>query len=127
MSKNALRLTLAAAALFASAPAVHAGKVTDHPVNIAGKSVSGSMETARNSADTEQYIGCSLKYRGDIDQTEVSCVARDKFEKSLGCASTKPEFVPVASGITDYAWIYFECDGPELVSLTAAKYSHHLP
>jgi hypothetical protein len=127
MTKNALRFTLAATALAAFAPAARAGLAVDYPVNISGKTASGSMNGARTSADSVQYIGCSLKYDVVSDKTEVSCVARNEFEKSLGCSTTKSSFVPVAGGISDYAWIFFKCEGSELVALTASKYSHNLP
>lgn len=127
MTKNPVRFTLAGAALVALAPAAHAGQALDYPVAVSSKSAHGSMNSARHSADSTQYIGCTLKYDVASDQTEVSCVARDQYERSLGCSTTKPSFVPVAAGIGDYSWIYFKCDGPELVALTASKFSHHLP
>jgi hypothetical protein len=127
MTKNALRLTLAGAALVAFAPAAHTGQALDYPVFVSSKSAHGSMNSARHSADSTQYIGCTLKYDVASDKTEVSCVAQNEFERSLGCSTTKPSFVPVAAGISDYSWIYFKCEGPELVALTASKFSHHLP
>jgi hypothetical protein len=127
MTKNVLRFALAAAALVGFAPAARAGLAVDYPVDISGKSASGSLNGARTSADSVQYIGCSVKYDVATDKTEVSCVARNEFEKSLGCSTTKAGFVPVAVGISDYAWIYFKCEGSELVALTASKFSHNLP
>jgi hypothetical protein len=127
MTNRYVRLVLSAAVLSAFAPAAHAGRVVDNPVDIAGKAASGSMNSARHSPDSVQYIGCTVKYDVASDKTEVSCVARDEFEKALGCATTKPAFVPVAVGISDYAWIYFKCEGAELVALTASKFSHGLP
>jgi hypothetical protein len=127
MTKNALRLTLAAAALVGFAPAARAGEAIDYPVAITGTSAHGSMNSARHSADSTQYIGCTLKYDAASDMTQVSCSARNASDKALGCSTTKPSFVPVAAGISDYAWIYFKCEGPELVALSASKFSIHLP
>lgn len=127
MKQRTLRTILAVAVIAAAAPHARAGSGSHHEVDVSSNAASGDTHTARQSADDDQYIGCSLEYNGASDKYDVTCVARDKNLKALSCASYKPGFVAVAAGIGEYAFISFRCQGPNLVWLHVWKSSTNLP
>ena len=127
MKQTTLRTILAVAVITAAAPQVRAGTGSHHEVDVSSNAASGDTNSARQSSDDNQYIGCSLEYNGVSDKYDVTCVARDKNLKVLSCASYKPGFVAVAAGIGEYAFISFRCQGPNLVSLNVWKSSTNLP
>jgi hypothetical protein len=127
MKQTTLRTILAVAVIAAAAPQARAGTVIHHDVSVSSSAASGDTNSARQSADDEQYIGCNLEYNGSSDKYDVSCVARDKDLKVLSCSSYKPGFVAIAAGIGEYAYISFKCQGPNLVTLHVWKSSTNLP
>lgn len=127
MTRHALRLVLAAAALATAAPAVHAGKAIDHQVSINGDSASGAFYAVRHSSDSTQWISCTVKVSPPSTAPELSCKAVDKVERELFCSTTDPVLVQVALGISDLSWILFRCDDKDLVGLTVSKSSYSLP
>jgi hypothetical protein len=127
MTQYTIRFTLAAAVLAASVPQARAGEVIVHEVQVSGEKASGSLHAARHSADSVQMLGCSVKYNAAFGTSSVTCTATDESGRILTCSSSDPGFIPVAAGISDYSWIFFECDKTKLVALTAAKISYALP
>jgi hypothetical protein len=129
MTRNAVRFVLAAAALVALAPAVHAGKALDHQVSIneSSQSASGAFYAVRHSPDSTQWISCTVKIHPPSIAPELSCKAVDKFEKELFCSTFDPALVQIALGISDYSWILFKCDDKDLVGLTVSKSSYSQP
>jgi hypothetical protein len=127
MTKNALRLVLAGAALVALAPAAHAGKAIAHQVSINDDTASGAFYAVRHSPDSTQWISCTVKISPSSSAPELSCKAVNKFEKELFCSTFDPALVQVALGISDYSWILFKCDDKDLVGLTVSKSSYSQP
>jgi len=127
MKQTTLRTILAAAVIAAAAPHARAGAGSYHEVSVSSNAASGDTLTAYQSADSNQYIGCSMEYNGPSDKYEVTCVAVDEDMKALSCSSYKPGFVAVAAGIGEYAFISFKCQGPNLVWLHVWKSSTNLP
>jgi hypothetical protein len=127
MKQTTLRTILAAAVIAAAAPQARAGAGSNHEVSVSSNSASGDTHTARQSADNEQYIGCSMEYDGVSDKYQARCVARDRHQANLSCGSYKPAFVALIAGIGEYAYISFKCQGVNLVSLNVWKSSTNLP
>jgi hypothetical protein len=127
MTKNAVRLVLAGAALVALAPSAHAGKAIDHQVSINDDTASGAFYAVRHSPDSTQWISCTVKISPPSSAPELSCKAVNKFEKELFCSTFDPALVQVALGISDYSWILFKCDDKDLVGLTVSKSSYSQP
>ena len=129
MTKNAVRLVLAASALFAFAPAAYAGKAIDHQVSIneTDQSASGAFYAVRHSPDSTQWISCAVKIHPPSTAPELHCKAVNKFERELFCSTLDAALVQVALGISDHSWILFKCDGKDLVGLTVSKSSYSQP
>ena len=96
-------------------------------VNDSVQTASGAMNGARHSADSTQWIGCTVKISSPATPAEASCKAVSKSGRTLYCETTEPAFVQLAQGQTDYAWIFFKCNADELVGLTITKSSYSLP
>lgn len=129
MKQTTLRTFLAAAVLAAVAPQLRAGLAISHEVSVndSVQTASGAMNGARQSADSTQWIGCTVKISSPSTPAEASCKAVSKSGRTLYCDTTEPAFVQLAQGQTDYAWIFFKCNGDELVGLTITKSSYSLP
>jgi hypothetical protein len=129
MKQTTLRTLLAAAVLAAVASHARAGEAISHEVSVndSVQSASGSMAGARYSADGTQWIGCTVRIASPSTPAEASCKAVSKSERMLSCKTTDPAFVQLAEGQSDYAWIYFKCNGTDLIALTIGKSSYSLP
>ena len=129
MKQTTFRTLLAAAVLAAVAPHARAGEAISHEVSIneSVHTASGAMNGARHSADSTQWIGCTVKISSPSTPAEASCKAVSKSGRTLYCETAEPAFVQLAEGQTDYAWIFFKCNGDELVGLTITKSSYSLP
>ena len=129
MKKPIVRTFLAAFVVAALAPHARAGRAISHEVSVndSVQTASGAMAGARYSADTTQFIGCTVKISSPSTPAEASCIAMTKTERTLSCKSTDPALVQLAQSQTDYAWIFFRCNGTDLVSLTISKISYSLP
>jgi hypothetical protein len=90
MNKIAIGLTLAAALAVQSA---NAGLHYSVPIVVGGKSVAyGSVNTARHSADNNQFIGCAAYGATSSSSTYVACSAQDAAGHSLYCATYNPSY-----------------------------------
>jgi len=129
MKQTTFRTLLAAGALSVLAPQARAGLAVSHEVSIndSVQTASGAMNGARHSADSTQWIGCTVKISSPATPAEASCKAVSKSGRTLSCETTEPAFVQLAQGQTDYAWIFFKCNGDDLVALTITKSSYSLP
>ena len=129
MKQTTFRILLAGAALGVIVPQARAGLAVSHEVSVndSVQSASGSMAGARYSADGAQWIGCTVKISSPSTPAEASCKAVSKSERTLSCKTTEPAFVQLAEGQSDYAWIYFKCNGTDLIALTITKSSYSLP
>jgi hypothetical protein len=127
MKQTTLRTILAVAVIAAAAPQARAGLATHAEVTVSSNTASGDTSDARQSADDEQYIGCSVDYDGLSDKYDVRCIARDRNLKVLSCSTYRPGFVALVAGIGEYAFISFKCQGPNLQNLHVWKSSTNLP
>jgi hypothetical protein len=81
-----------------------AGLVYTPEVFVGSSGAVGSMAGARYSADSIQYIGCSIS---NTNGPYVSCSAWDKTGKALSCTSTESRYLTAAKAITDFSAINF--------------------
>jgi hypothetical protein len=72
-----------------------------------GGSASGTMGNVRNSADTVQFIGCTLS---SGPYAVVSCTARNTSGTTVACSSAAHEITSVAHAMTSDAHIQFSWD-----------------
>jgi hypothetical protein len=81
-------------------------------VSAAGRVAQGDLGQARNSADSQQAIGCyAQSYRNASGVFEqVTCQARDQSGASYSCYATEPELVRSARAINGDSWLYFRGD-----------------
>jgi hypothetical protein len=77
-------------------------------VNLVTRTAFGSLYDTRGSADTVQYIGCSLNSSGDF--ASLICEAKDAASEKLVCQSTNAELIKVGQSLSDSSYIYFNCD-----------------
>ncbi len=93
-----------------------------------GGSASGTMGNVRNTADTVQYIGCTLS---SGPYAVLSCSARNASGTTVACSTTAPEVTNVAHAMTSEAHIHFYWDGSGactyLVVRTDSRYSPKQP
>jgi hypothetical protein len=83
-----------------------AGQVYHPEVLIfANSSGQGSMYGTRSSADTTQYIGCTLN--GGPSGASVGCSARNSAGTYIGCYSANPYHREAVTAMTAYSWLYF--------------------
>lgn len=87
--------------LFTHSLPTWAGMVQHREVQVGTNDAQGSMVGARYSGDNLQHITCVSH------PPAVTCSARDKTGKYFVCTKIDPEWVAVASAITDSSFIYF--------------------
>ena len=105
--KNILSLAALGMTLLSNTVPTWAGSVGHGEVRIIQYSpteihVSGSMVGARYSADSRQYIGCSL-----TSSPTVQCAARDSADNSVYCYSSDAGHINVVQKMTDSSSIEF--------------------
>lgn len=76
-----------------------AGLKGTYNVVTTASSFSGSLGSARNSADAIQYIGCRDQ------QTVAYCYARDAVGVSKSCTTTNPTHLAMIRGWTDSTYV----------------------
>ena len=105
------KMTCLAAILLASASAF-AGFKNNHYVTITTSgthsSVYGSMGTARNSADSLQYIGC--EYYATTGHSQILCSSRTASNQLLYCSSMNPHIMGGVHALVDGALVQFSTD-----------------
>ncbi|MBZ4414506.1 hypothetical protein OWM54_19970 [Myxococcus sp. MISCRS1] len=96
-------------------------------VNLSAMNASGSMGDARNSADTRQFIGCSITtYVGSAPT--LGCFAMDSAGNYGGCSSTNADLVATARSITTDSYLVFNWDAwTSCTSLHVTNASHGAP
>lgn len=84
---------------------------------------SGAMGDARNSADANQYIGCSVD-----TMSGVSCSASDSSSNYVGCYTTDATILAAVQGYTPGAYLHFQYDASgTCTELFYEKYSWWRP
>ena len=91
-----------------------AGLRLDEPVvvNMAIREALGSIGSARNSADSVQFIGCSIEADSSTDPL-IACFATDETGTSALCTSSSPRLVAAVQGITSLSFIDFQWDSDQ--------------
>ena len=82
-----------------------AGGVSHPQVSIGPYGAEGSMAGARYSADSRQYIGCSLD-----TGPRAQCAAQDSADNFAYCFSDNPKHVDSVQRMTDSSYIVFKVD-----------------
>ncbi|NVJ21308.1 MULTISPECIES: hypothetical protein [Myxococcus] len=78
-------------------------------VNTVARTASGSLGDARNTADTQQFIGCGITtYVGSAPT--VACFAMDTSSNYVGCSSTNADLLATAQSINGDSYITFTWD-----------------
>lgn len=91
-------------------PSAFAG-FTNHPqvnVNAGTKTAYGSMVGARNSADNQQFIGCS--YVGVSTNPYGICHSRNAAGVSGYCTTTQAHHVEQIRGLSNESYLYYQWD-----------------
>ena len=109
--KSTGNLLLALTALALSMPQASAGERKSNPVTIAqyGSTIdaSGSLGSARNSADGYQYIGCAVESQPVNGAPFVTCAARDAANRYVTCWSSDQTMVNTARAISSTSFVDF--------------------
>jgi len=100
------------AGLVLQAPAF-AGAVFSAPVTVNSRSAYGSLKTARNSANTKEYIGCAV-YGTTLNSytTYVACSASDAAGNTFYCATYGPaaQLVQAALAVSESSFAIVQSD-----------------
>ncbi len=85
-----------------------AGGKYDYPVivNSSGMVAYGALGSARNSSDSNQYIGCYNEAYSSGSQY-IICFARDSAANYASCTSTDPHFMAVAQSVSGDSFVEF--------------------
>jgi hypothetical protein len=105
-----------------------AGQVSHPQVSVfANSSAQGSMYGARRSADTTQYIGCTLN--AGPSGANVGCSARNSAGTYIACNSTNAYHREAVTAMTAYSWLYFTINATtgECRNVVVRNDSMHLP
>lgn len=128
MAKHTSKLVgIAVTALIGTAAWAGAKSTNTVLVNTGARSASGSLGDARNSADTQQFIGCSITtYVGSAPS--LGCFAMDTSSNYVGCSSTNADLVATARSINGDSYITFTWDTfSACTSLHVTNASHGAP
>lgn len=118
MKKGFLYAPLAGIILLSSSAAVAGYKITV-PVYVTDSSFGGAKGTARNSADTLQYIGCR------DNGSNVFCVARDAAGVTKSCTATGATNIAVFRGSTDHSRLDVRFSAGECTSIAQTNTSYY--
>jgi hypothetical protein len=104
-------------------------KTTNWTVGIdtVGKSAYGSVGATRSSADTVQYIGCSV-YGFDDGFIQASCGAKNAAGTSVSCSSTVPSIVETVRAMPSDGFVRFQWnDAGDCTYVAFGNYSYYAP
>ena len=111
IKKTNLRRLIAVAALALGVTPALAGYKTTVPVYIdsAARTALGSLGTVRNSADSNQWIGCSVS-SGGTGSPWARCYATNAAGQSVSCTAFDAELVVAAGSIRPTSYVKFVWD-----------------
>jgi hypothetical protein len=96
--------------ILAGAGLAHAGLVGNTQVTISTTggldSANGMFRATRNSADANQYIGCS-RYAYDTGSTSIVCYAQNAAGTYKSCNTGNDQMLRVAETLNPAAYLYF--------------------
>jgi hypothetical protein len=108
--KDILGIAALGLTLLATTTPTWAGRVTTNPVKVGSNQTSryasGSLVSARYSADNRQYIQCVAVAASNY----TVCSAMDSVGNYVGCQSGEPKFQEVVQAMTASSYLYFVAD-----------------
>jgi hypothetical protein len=112
MKQNIVRILAALVAMSAAASAGAKWTYTISAVDLGGgyKIVWGSMGSARNSADSIQYLSCEVSTNVSGNYSNVYCYAREASGVYTSCFSSNDKAIATVGTITDSSYINFTVD-----------------
>jgi len=130
---NPLIIALISIGFLADLPS-YAGMKTPSPVSINVYSdgswmASGSLWDARASADTKQYIGCSLT----LDQNAfpgytINCTAINATGLAKSCMSTRSVYIPVVQSVNEFSYLFIQgTPNGECLMISVSNFSNYRP
>jgi hypothetical protein len=126
------KMTKVAVLLFATLPAGLAVAGYKEPpgfgsVTIYAKAASGNLSAARNSANKDEFIGCSV--HSQVGKAPyASCRAQDAEGKQVECGTYDPELVANARSLNGDSAVYFSWVDPgDCDTITVSNYSYYEP
>jgi hypothetical protein len=109
-------------------------KKTTAPVSVSQFSdgswmATGSIGNARASADTIQYIGCSLTLNSKAyPGYSMTCIAINSAGLAKSCMTIDPIFIPVVQAVTDFSnFIIQGNSSSECIMVNISNRSEYLP
>ena len=113
--KNILGLVALGMALLATTGPTWAGRTITAEVRLYSNQfyhyAYGSLTSARYSADSNQYIGCSSVASTNPSDSLVMCFARDNsIRNTFFCGSQDPKLQEVVQAMTDSSYIFITAD-----------------
>jgi len=116
-------------ALVLVAGVVKAGGTYYAPVSYSGTATagtaSGTLTTARNSSDSNQWILCSVT--GSTTGNSVQCTAQDAAGTFRSCVSSAASLVQTALGMTSYGHLSFTWSSGACTQIKVTNGSRFLP
>ena len=104
-----------------------AGFKLSGPVVISGTLAFGTVGDARASANTVEYIGCSVT-GSTTSGLSATCGARDANSNNKSCSTSDPGLVQVAANVKAFSWIAFTHNtSGQCLTLAVYNYSYYPP
>lgn len=120
--KSIRKLMPALAAVALSLTQANAGERKSNPVTISQYGTwieaTGSLGSARNSADGYQYIGCAILSQPVNGAPWVNCAARDAANRYVSCWSPEQALVNTARAISSTSFVDFNFDSTTGLCIT---------
>lgn len=123
-------LTAAALAALSISPVreSRAGKRQTYPVVVdtSGRSATGVLGTARNTADTVQYIGCTVTRYADGGVTGW-CGAYTASGVPASCTTDQPALLDTMTQVQGDSYLQFTWNAGECTKIMVSNYSSFEP
>lgn len=102
-------------------------KINRKDVSITTTSASGSLGSARASADMLQYIGCYVYGNEAYNFRSVTCYARNEKGVTATCYTDNPAIVDVASSLNGDSYLRFVFSGSRCITIRVDNMSYEAP
>ncbi len=107
-----------------------AGYQAEYSVKVGATYACGSLGTARNSANSTEYISCSVYAENAQGSVAVSCDARDASGNTASCNTnwqTAPALLPAISAMNGDSYVCFIFDKGACRSISTQNGSQFAP
>jgi len=128
-SKLLVAATFGVASVIVVPTAVDAGTTVTWPLQTDLSTYAwGALGDVRNSASSNEYIGCTFYANVNAALTEVQCTARDANNQIFWCHSTDAAIRSVATSMTANSFVFFNgSNGGACTYLQVDNYSYLRP